>query len=68
MVESVGLPPEEANEVIEMRTYRDKIDLDWSLARKLGITAVPTLVLGERQLVGAQPYEDMVRFIKNGNS
>ena len=68
LVESVGLPSEEASEVIEKRTYRDQIDQEWTMARKLGITAVPTLVLEGRQLVGAQPYEELVRFINNGNT
>ncbi len=60
---SAGLPGQEASEVIEDRTFRDAVDEDWALARKLAITAVPTFVLDGRRLVGAQPYEELVRFV-----
>lgn len=67
MAESVGLSAAEADEVIEKRTFRDAVDKDWALARELNITAVPTLVNGANKLVGDQPYEKMLRFMKNGS-
>ena len=54
---SVGLPREEAEEVLVQRTFKDDVDEDWSLSRKNGITAVPTFVMNGGRLVGAQPYE-----------
>ena len=65
LVESVGMSPTRANEVIEKRLFRDAVNKDWALARRMNITAVPTLVLRGKQLVGAQPYEQMVCFVKN---
>jgi predicted DsbA family dithiol-disulfide isomerase len=64
VIEAVGLSPDKAADVIEQRSFKDAIDSDWALARELNITAVPTLILGEQRLVGAVPYEQMVRFVK----
>jgi predicted DsbA family dithiol-disulfide isomerase len=63
LVESVGLPSTKADEIIEKRVFRDAVDQDWALSRRMNITAVPTLMLGGKQLVGAQPYEQMARFV-----
>jgi predicted DsbA family dithiol-disulfide isomerase len=53
----VGLSDEEAQEVLETRGFKGAVDLDWSRARGMGVTAVPTFLLDERFVVGAQPYE-----------
>jgi predicted DsbA family dithiol-disulfide isomerase len=54
---SIGLPGEEAEEVLVHRTFKSEVDDDWSLSRNIGITAVPTFVMNGGRLVGAQPYE-----------
>lgn len=54
---SIGLPREEAGDVLVKRTFKTDVDEDWSLARKIGITAIPTFVMDGGRLVGAQPYE-----------
>ncbi len=59
-----GLPLETAEEVIRQRSFRDAVDTDWNRAHELGVTGVPTLVSGNRGLVGAQPYEAMVQLIQ----
>lgn len=64
--ESVGLDPEAAGRVLLERTFRERVDADWSRARTLGISAVPTLVFRNSLLVGAQPYEKMSEFLSNG--
>ena len=63
LAESVGLDGDEAQDMIESRTFKDAVDEDWTLARKLGITAVPTFYLSEQHLVGAQPYEMLEQFL-----
>ena len=52
-----GLPEEAARHTLEQREYRDVVDADWQRSRDLGITGVPTFVIGNHGLVGAQPYE-----------
>ncbi|THB74779.1 MAG: DsbA family oxidoreductase [Desulfobulbaceae bacterium] len=54
----------EAERVVEERTYSDAVDRDWQRAEDLGITAVPTLVIGEDKLVGAQEYRSMANFAR----
>jgi len=54
---SVGLSGEEAREVLETRGFKEAVDSDWSRARGMGVTAVPTFLLDQRFVVGAQPYE-----------
>ncbi|MBN1103382.1 MAG: DsbA family protein [Deltaproteobacteria bacterium] len=65
---SVGLPAEEAKEVLTTRAWKAPVDADWSEAREKEITAVPTLVMNEKKLVGAQPYEAMERFVKSNGA
>jgi predicted DsbA family dithiol-disulfide isomerase len=59
LAESVGLPGEEARQVIEERRFRDAVDADWQKSRQYGVTGVPTFVAGGLGVVGAQPYETL---------
>lgn len=65
LAKSMGLPEKEARSVLESRTYKEAVDADWSRSRKLGITGVPTFVIGERGIVGFQPYEALEQFLKS---
>lgn len=59
---AVGLPEDEAREVLMFRGYRDAVDADWQRAAELGVTSVPTFVSDGRGVIGAQPYEILERF------
>ncbi len=61
---SVGLPGSESEAVIVKRAFKADVDEDWSLSQKNGITAVPTFVMNNERLVGAQPYEMLERLMK----
>ena len=54
---SSGLDPQEARAVIEERRLADGVDAHWNMARRLGVTGVPTFVASGFGVVGAQPYE-----------
>ena len=60
---SASLDPDKAGKIVEERTYQEAVDADWRRARQLGITAVPTFLLGKDRLVGAQSYHDMKAFV-----
>jgi len=60
---SVGLPREEAEAVLSTRAFKDPVDEDWAISRARGITAVPTFVIHQDKLVGAQPYETLQEFM-----
>ena len=55
IVESIGLSGVEARQVLETRRFRNAVDRDWARSKKMGVTAVPTFVLGSDIVVGAQP-------------
>ena len=65
---SVGLPAEQAREVIEKRTHRAAVDADWNLSRQYGVTGVPTFVAGNQGVVGAQPYEILEQLVKQARA
>jgi len=58
------LPREEAQAVLTTRAFRASVDADWAAARAKGITAVPTFAMNYDTLVGAQPYEELKRFVE----
>jgi predicted DsbA family dithiol-disulfide isomerase len=64
IVQQVGLSVEAAREVMEKRTFKDAVDADWTLSRQYGITGVPTFVIGNRGVVGAQPYEVLEQLVR----
>jgi len=64
IAQSVGLPAEQAREVLERRSYEDAIDADWNKSRQYGVSGVPTFVAGGRGVVGAQPYETLEELVK----
>ncbi len=61
---SVGLRSEEAAEVLTTRSFKAPVDADWNLSREKAITAVPTFVMNQDKLVGAQPYEMLAKLVE----
>ena len=70
IAKSVGLPADQAREVIEKRTHQAAVDADWEKSRRYGVTGVPTFVVGNQGVVGAQPYEALEELVRQvpGNS
>jgi len=64
IAETIDLDGVAAREVMEKRTYKSAVDGDWKMAYNLGITAVPTFLVNENRLVGAQTYEALERLIR----
>ena len=65
LAKSIGLSDSEARSVLESRTFKEAVDGDWSRSHKLGITGVPTFVIGNQAIVGFQPYENLEQFLKS---
>ncbi len=63
LVRSAGLDPGEGEKIIDKRTFKDAVDADWELSRAKGITAVPTFIMGQDRLVGAQIHEILEKLI-----
>lgn len=60
--EAADLPADEARAVLTERRFKDAVDADWARAAQLGITGVPTFVIGHHGTVGAQPYDVLEAF------
>jgi len=59
----VGLDPAQARAALASRSFRTAVDDHWQRSRTLGVTAVPTFILGPNRLVGAQPYEKLAKLV-----
>ena len=53
----VGLDEAEARKVLSERSFSAAIDEDWQRSRAMGVTGVPTYVVNQYGVVGAQPIE-----------
>jgi len=63
VVGALGLDRKAAQEVISERSFSDRVDLDWQRARELGVTGVPTFVVGRHGVAGAQPYDILEKLV-----
>jgi predicted DsbA family dithiol-disulfide isomerase len=67
VAESVNLNVKDAQKIIQDRTYREAVDLNWKRSYELSITEVPTFLCNHQVLVGAQPYETLRNFLFPNN-
>jgi len=63
---SAGLDPEKAQKVLVERPFKRAVDSDWERSREMGISAVPTFVMNDQILVGAQPETALDEFVRSG--
>jgi predicted DsbA family dithiol-disulfide isomerase len=57
IVKGIGLPEQKVEEVLRKGTFMDAVDSDWNLSHRLRISCVPTFVVDDESVEGAQPYE-----------
>jgi len=65
IAETLGLPADEATDVLLSRKYKDAVDEDWRRCAAYGVNAVPTFLAGRYLMVGAQPYEELERLVQH---
>ena len=71
IAKQLGLPADEAIDALVSRSFKQAVDDDWRRCAELGVTAVPTFVIGPSTslragryaLVGAQPYEELEKLV-----
>jgi predicted DsbA family dithiol-disulfide isomerase len=68
VVHQLGLPEDDARDVLVSRRFRAAVDADWKRCRDFGITAVPTFVVGSQGVMGAQHYEALESLVVNGGA
>ena len=59
LAERAHLDRYEARRVIVERLYREIVDEEWALSRKMGIRMAPTFIMTDLRVEGMQPYEVM---------
>ncbi len=64
IVDDLGLSGEAARKALSSGTYKDAVNTEWARAREMGITAVPTFVMGSGRITGAQPYDVLEKFVR----
>lgn len=64
---SVGLPGDEAEEVLVKGTFKAAVDEDWAVSQAMQVTAVPTFIINQSRLVGAQSYETLQGLMEGNN-
>lgn len=65
IAQRLGLPADEAADVLLSRKYKDAVDDDWRRCAAYGVNAVPTFRAGRYLMVGAQPYDELQRLIEH---
>ncbi len=65
---SVGLPEDEARAVLADRTFKAHVDADWEKSRAYEVTGVPSFVVQGMIMVGAQPYERLVKLVEKAGA
>ena len=68
IAKKVGLPPDEAIDALAGRSFKEAVDNDWRRCADLGVTAVPTYLIGRYALVGAHPYEELEKLVARAAS
>ena len=84
IAKKVGLPADEAEEVLVSRSFKEAVDNDWERCAELGVDAVPTFLIGPSTesilseveglragryaLVGAHPYEELEKLVLKASS
>jgi predicted DsbA family dithiol-disulfide isomerase len=63
----VGLPADEATDVLMSRTFKQSVDDDWRRCAAYGVNAVPTFLAGRYMMVGAHPYESLEQLVQKAN-
>lgn len=64
VADQINLEVDEARRVTADRSFRQQVDADWQRSAELGITGVPTFVVGGHGVVGAQPYENLAALVE----
>jgi predicted DsbA family dithiol-disulfide isomerase len=60
----VGLDGAAARASLDRGEYRQPREDAWALARQMGVSSVPTYVVGQRGVVGAQPVEVLQQLLE----
>ena len=59
-----GLDPQQALTACDSADYLVRVDSLGAEAKRMGITGIPTFIIGETRIVGCQPYQILVNAVR----
>jgi predicted DsbA family dithiol-disulfide isomerase len=65
IIDGLGLDPDQAEKFLKKEIVKEKIERYLLEAKAWGIDSVPTFIIGNIKIEGAQPYELMKKAIRN---
>ena len=68
IAERIGQNGQQSREVLQQRSMRAAVDADWQRSRDVGVTGVPTFLVGNQGVAGAQPYEVLEKLVVEGGA
>lgn len=68
LAQSVGLDGDEALAATRNTAYLQRVDRMQAEAKSMGVTGIPTFFIGERAVVGCQPYEVLEAAVKKAGA
>jgi predicted DsbA family dithiol-disulfide isomerase len=68
LAKEAGLDPDTAIAASTDAKYLDRIDQRRREAEQLGVTGIPTFVIGNQGVVGCQPYEVLAQFAEQAGA
>ena len=63
VVKKVGLPVDEAQQILESREFGLSVEMDWKRCREYGLSGVPVFAIGMQGVSGAQPMEVLEKLV-----
>lgn len=63
LIQEAGLDPGEATNVLETSSFAQAVDRDWDLAKKMEVRVIPTFIMGDKRLAGAQTYGALKKLV-----
>ena len=63
-----GIDRAAAEAALLSRAGAPEVDADWARSRAVGVSAVPTYAAAGKGVVGAQPYETLVRLVRGAGA
>ncbi len=63
----VGLPADEAVEVLLSRSFKEAVDADWRRCFAIGVNAVPTFLATRYMMIGAHSYDELEKLVQKAS-
>ncbi len=61
---ATGLDPQQAIVACDSADYLARVDSLGAEAKRMGITGIPTFIIGETRIVGCQPYQELANAVR----